>query len=119
MKKQVLKALLVLAVLSFAATASATTTITGATTIGSSANSFTPSAKVGISITSISTSYVAGSCHVNGTFEYATLGGTGITGTYTDTSKIYKKDIPSQTGKTVGTPTSQSSATALQGSDWN
>lgn len=117
MKKQIFKAVLVIAVLGFAASASATTSITGITTIGSGANTFTPSAKVGISITSVPTSYVAGSCHVNGTFEYATLGGTGLTGTFTDTSKIYKKAIPAQTG-TVGAPTPQTSATELQGSGW-
>lgn len=117
MKKQVLRAFLVLTVLGFAASASATTSITGATTIGSAANTFTPSAKVGISISSSATSYAAAACHVNGTFEYGTIGGTNLSGSFTDTSKIYKKDIPTQSG-TVGAPTAQTSATSLSGTGW-
>jgi hypothetical protein len=118
MRKEIFKAFLVLAVIGLSAPAWATSTISGTTTLGSASNTFSPSAKVGLSVTSISTAYTAGACHVNGTFEYAIVGGTGLTGTYTDVSKIYKEAIPDQSGKTVGTPTTQSSATELQGSAW-
>lgn len=118
MKKQILKAFLVLAIAGAASSAMATTSITGQTTIGNG-NTFSPSSKVGISITAIPTSYAAGSCHVNGTKEYGTVGGTGITGTNNDPSKIYSENIPTQSStNTNGVPTSQSSATALQGSSW-
>lgn len=82
--------------------------ITGSTTIGS--GTFTPSAKVGIKLISAPGSYAATSAHVNGTFEYGTVGGTGVTG---DPSKILKKTIPAQSG-TVGVPTAPASATALE-----
>jgi hypothetical protein len=118
MRKAIFKAFLVLAIIGLSAPAWATSTISAPTTLGSAANTFSPSAKVGISVTSISTSYAAGSCHLNGTFEYGIVGGTGLTGSYTDVSKMYKETIPDQSGKTVGTPTSQSSATALQGGSW-
>ena len=118
MNKQILKAFILLTIVGFASSAMATATINASTTIGSG-NTFTPSAKVGISITSGTLSYAAGSCHVNGTKEYGTVGGTGLTGTYSDTSKIYIKDIPTQTsGSTSCVPTSQNSATQLQGT-WN
>lgn len=115
MNKKILNTLMVLAGIGCASTAMATVTITGSVTIGG--GSFTPSNKVGLSATASATSYAAGSCHVSGTYEYGTVGGSGITGSFSDTSKIYQKTIPAQTG-TVGAPTSQSSATALQGSNW-
>jgi hypothetical protein len=120
MKKQILKAFLVLAVVASASTAMATTSIVSTTMIGAG-NTFTPSTKVGISVTAINTSYVAGSCHLNGTKEYGTLGGSNLTvaAGKDDTSKIYTKDIPTQaTTNTVGVPTPQTSALALQGSGW-
>lgn len=113
MRQQILKAFLVLAVVGSASAAKATVTISQTVTIGAG-NTFSPSTKVGISMTSISTSYTAGSCHLNGTKEYGTVGGSGITGTYADPSKIYSANIPTQaTTNTVGVPTTQSSATAL------
>ena len=115
MKKQILKAFLVLAVVGSASAAMAETTIVGTTMIGAG-NTFTPSTKVGISISAVATAYAAGSCHLNGTKEYGTVGGTGITGTYADASKIYTKDIPTQsTTNNVGVPTPQTTATQLQG----
>jgi hypothetical protein len=117
MKKQILKAFLILAVAGSASTAFATS-ITGTVTIGGPANTFTPSAKVALSVTSGATSYCAGSAHLNGTKEFATCGGTGITGT-TDVSKIYSKDYTTTSGSTVATPTTQDSATTLAGSGWN
>jgi hypothetical protein len=118
MKKQILKALMVLAVIGSASTAMATQTISGAVTIGAGSNTFAPSSKVVISLTSISTSYCAGSAHLNGIKEYGTCGGTGITGSFTDVSKVYVKDYTTTSGSTVATPTAQSSATQLQGSGW-
>ena len=117
MKKQILKAFLVLAVVGSASSAMATQTISTTVTIGSG-NTFTPSAKVVISVTSAATSYCAGSAHLNGTKEYGTCGGVGITGTYNDTSKIYAQDYTTTANATAATPTSQTSATALQGSNW-
>lgn len=118
MKKQILKAFLILAVASSASTAMATVTINTTVTVGAG-NTFSPSTKVGISMTSIATSYAAGSCHLNGTKEYGTVGGSGVTGTYSDPSKIYVKDIPTQaTTNTVGVPTTQTTATSLIGT-WN
>ena len=116
MNKKILNTIMVLAGIGCASTAMATTTITSSVTIGG--GSFTPSSKVGISATASLTSYAAGSCHVSGTNEYGTVGGSGITGSFSDTSKIYYKAIPSQGTATVGTPTSQTSATTLQGSGW-
>jgi len=115
MTKLILRSFLVISMLASATVAMATTSITGATTIGSASNSFTPSAKVGISISASSTSYAAAACHLSGTFEYGTVGGAGTT---QDVSKIYSKAIPSQTSYTVGTPTSQTSSTALTGTGW-
>lgn len=115
MTKLIFRSFLVVFMLVSASAAMATVTINGATTIGSASNSFTPSAKVGISITSTANSYAAGACHVSGTFEYGTVGGTGTT---EDVSKIYSKAIPAQGTNTTCAPTSQTSATALQGSGW-
>lgn len=119
MKKQILKAFLVLAVLSSASTAMAVTSIVATITIGAG-NTFSPSTKVGLSITSIATSYTAGSCHLNGTKEYATVGGSNLTvNGYNDPSKIYTKDITTQaTDNIYCVPTSQTSALALQDTTW-
>jgi len=114
MNTKILKVLVVVGALGCASSAlAAGTSIVGTVTIGG--GSFTPSSKVGLSIASQSTSYAAASAHLNGTYEYGTVGGTGLTGSYTDTSKIYQGDIPSQSGKTIGTPTQQTSATSLAG----
>ena len=102
----------ILAMVGFTSSAFATDTIIDSTVIGGGA--FTPSTKVGFSVTSQSTSYAAASAHVNGTFQYGTGGGSAFTD---DPSKIYKSDIPTQTG-TVGAPTSQTDATQLVGSGW-
>ncbi|MFZ4859277.1 MAG: hypothetical protein ACOYL3_23105 [Desulfuromonadaceae bacterium] len=83
-------------------------TITTSTTIGG--GSFTPSAKVGINVVSLSGSYAATSAHVSGTFEYGTVGGTGVTG---DPAKILKKAYTAASGATVGAPTAPASAVAL------
>jgi len=115
MKKQILKAFLVLAIVGAATSAMAVTSIVQTITIGAG-NTFSPSSKVGLSITAGNTSYTAGSCHLNGTKEFGTVGGSGITGTYNDPSKIYSKVIPEQAStNTVGIPTTQDSATELQG----
>lgn len=114
MKKDICKVFFVIAAIGLSTSAWAETSITGVTTIGGASNTFSPSAKVGISVSASSTSYAAASCHVNGTFEYGVVGGTGLTGSYTDTSKIYKAAIPAQSGN-VGTPTGQGSATSLSG----
>ena len=117
MKKQILKAFLLLSIVGAASTAMATQTIDQTVTIGAG-NTFTPSSKVVITLTSIATSYVAGSAHLNGTKEYATCGGSNVTGTYNDVSKIYSEDYTTTSGSTVATPTSQTSATAMQGTHW-
>jgi hypothetical protein len=115
MRKEIFKAFLILAVIGVSSSAWASgTSIVGVTTIGGPSNTFSPSSKVGISVASNATSYVASSCHVNGTFEYGVVGGTGLAGTYTDTSKMYKATIPTQSG-TVGAPTAQSDPTTLAG----
>jgi len=93
------------------ASSSFAASITGSTTIGN--GTYAPSAKVGISLVSASTSYGATSCHLSGTLEYGTGGGAGFTG---DPTKILSKAIPTQTG-TVGTP-DDPTATALPGTGW-
>ncbi len=118
MKKQILKAFLVLSIVGTASTAMATQTISGVTTIGGAANTFSPSANVVISLTSISTSYCAGSAHLNGIKEYGTCGGSGVTGIGSDVSKIYSQDYKTTSGSTIATPTGQTSATSLQGTSW-
>jgi len=115
MKKQILISFLVLAIAGSASSAMATTSISGEVTIGAG-NTFTPSAKVGIKIISAVGSYAPTSCHMNGTKEYGTVGGTGTT---QDPSKIYSQAIPSQTGATsVGVPDDPASAIALSGTSW-
>ena len=92
---------------SFASTAFATVTINSSTSIAG--GNFTPSSKVGMSVTSSSTSYAVTSCHVSGTFEYGSGGGSTYTG---DPSKIMSATIPTQTGS-VGVPTATTVATGL------
>jgi hypothetical protein len=116
MKKQILKAFLVLAVVGSASTAMATQTISQTVTIGAG-NTFSPSTKVVISVASIPTSYTAASAHLNGTKEYGTAGGTGLTGTNNDPSKIYSRDYTTTTGSTVATPTSQTATGILLAPD--
>jgi type IV pilus assembly protein PilA len=79
--------------------------------------SFTPSTRVAISATAISTSYCASAAHLNGSREYGTCKGTGITGPYSDTSKIYSEPYSSG-ALTSANPTAQFVATQLQGSSW-
>lgn len=111
MKKQIFRAFLVLAVAGCASTAMAgTASITSGVTLGSSANSFSPSSKVGLSLTSDGVSYSVTAAHVAGSLQYGSGGGTTFTG---DTSKILSAPIPDQAGLQVGTPTATSSATSL------
>lgn len=119
MKKQILKAFLVLAIVGAASAAMATQTINGECTIGAG-NTFTPSTKVVISIASIPTSYTAASAHLNGTKQYGTSGGTGLTGSNNDPSKIYSRDYTTTAGSTVATPATQDTAAlTLQPADTN
>lgn len=78
---------------------------------------YSPSAKVGINVVSVSTSYAAQSCHLNGNKEYGTGGGTPYT---QDTSKILSKTITDQASNTdpVCHPTAPASATALSSGTW-
>jgi hypothetical protein len=117
MKKQVLKSFLLLAIVGSASTAMAVTSIVGQVTIGAG-NTFTPSAKVGIRIISGPLSYAAQSCHINGTKEYGTTGGTGSA---KDVSKIYSKNIPDQASNTtgVGIPGDPADATDLASGTWD
>lgn len=110
------KMMITLAILAFSTSAYAET-IDTTTQIGG--GSYTPSAKVGISIMSAATAYSATACHVNGKNQYGTSGGTGITGTYADTSKIYRATIPTQqTDAVVCAPTAVTAATALPTASW-
>lgn len=119
MKKQVLKAFLVLAVVASASSAMATQTINATVTIGAG-NTFSPSSKVVISLASIATSYTASSAHLNGTKEYGTVGGSGLTGTNADPSKVYSRDYTTSAGSNVATPTAQNAAAiTLQPDDSN
>lgn len=119
MKKQVLKAFLVLAIVAASSAAYAEQTISGTVTIGNGQNTFSPSSKVVISLSSIATSYCAASAHLNGIVEYGTCGGTGITGANkNDVSKVYSQPYTTTTGSAIATPTAQTSATELQGSNW-
>lgn len=119
MKKQILKVFLVLAVVASASTAMATQTISSTVTIGAG-NTFSPSAKVVISLASIATSYTATSAHLNGTKEYGTSGGSGLAGSYSDPSKVYTRDYTTTTGSAVATPTTQDDAITLKPtSGWN
>lgn len=114
MSKKILNTIVVLAGIGCATTAMAATSINTTTVIG--AGTFTPSAKVGISAQSTATSYAATACHLSGTFEYGTVGGSA---TAKDASKIYHKDIPAQAADaTVGAPTAVTSATDLPGTGW-
>lgn len=112
MVQRILKTFLLLSIIGSAATAMATQTINGTVTIGGG-NTFSPSAKVVISITSAPTAYTATSAHLNGTKQYGTVGGANITGTYTDPSKIYVADYTTTAGSAVATPTTTTSATSL------
>jgi|GEM_PF-3134146 len=110
------KAFIVIMVIAFSLVSSMAfaASITQATTLG--LIPYSPSAKVGVSAASANLSYCAASCHVSGSFQYGTCGGSGITGTYNDTAKIYKGTIPTQDANaTVCAPTSQTSATSLSG----
>ncbi len=114
MEKQILKAFLLLAIVGAASAANAQSTISDTVTIGAG-NTFTPSAKVVISISSIATSYTAASAHLNGTKQSGTVGGANITGTYNDPSKIYTADYTTTSGSSIATPTAQTSASSLAG----
>lgn len=119
MKKQILKAFLVLAVVGSASAAMAAQTINGTVTIGAG-NTFSPSTKVVLQIASIATSYTAASAHLNGTKEYGTSGGTGLTGSFSDPSKIYSRDYTTTAGSSVATTDAQTDALALQPTTgWN
>ena len=109
MTKSIIKSIILLSIVASSSVAMATVSIIGATTVGTASNSFSPSAKVGMSVTSTAIAYTATSAHLSGTFQYGTTGGTGSAN---DSSKIYNAPIPTQSG-TVGTPTATNSATAL------
>jgi hypothetical protein len=119
MKKQILKAFLVLAVVGSASAAMAAQTISGTVTIGAG-NTFTPSTKVVIQIASITTSYTASSAHLNGTKEYGTSGGSSLAGSFSDPSKLYTRDYTTTSASTIATPTPQTDAITLQPTTgWN
>ena len=119
MKKQIFKALLILAVIGSASAAMAAQTISGTVTIGAG-NTFTPSAKVVIQIASIATSYTATSAHLNGTKQYGTSGGSGLAGSFADPSKLYQMDYTTTAGSAIATPTQQTDAKTLQPTTgWN
>ena len=117
MKKRILKSFLLLAVVGSASTAMATQTINGTVTIGAG-NTFSPSAKVVLSVTSAATAYTATSAHLNGTKQYGTVSGANLTGSFTDPSKIYVADYATPSGATAAEPTVTDSATALAGTGW-
>lgn len=110
------KIIILLAFTLFSATgalAANPTDIIGGTSIAIGNGTFTPSNKVGIKIWSSASSYAASSAHLNGTFEYGTVGGTGVTG---DPSKILKKAHTTSSAESTagyGIPTAPASATAL------
>ena len=112
------KLFIALILVAFAAPAfAANTSITTATILGG--GKFTPSAKVGLNVTSTSLAYTATSCHVSGTFQYGTVGGSG---TASDASKVYQATIPTQTSTaTVCAPTAAGSTagTLPTGTTWN
>ena len=110
MKKQIYKVMLILAIVGCSSMAHATKSINGTVTIGGATNTFTPSAKVGMSVTATVAAYTATSCHLNGSFQYGTVGGTGTT---QDASKIYKAPFPSQSSTLYGTPTVTDTAITL------
>jgi hypothetical protein len=100
MKKTVFKSFLILVVLGSASVSMAATSIYMATTLGNG-NSFSPSNRVGFSVFSTQVTYSVTSCHINGTYEYGAVGGSYTTA---DASKIYFKNIPTQT---ITNPTGQ------------
>lgn len=102
MKKTVIKISAILATLAFAANAFAAVTISGSTIIGGGA--FSPSKLVTIKAQSSGGAYAATSQHSQGTKQFGTVGGTGVTG---DPTKIVISNAVSSG------PTSPSSATAL------
>jgi hypothetical protein len=117
MKKQIFKALLVLAVVGSASAAMAAQTISGIVTIGS--GTFSPSAKVVIMIASNATAYAATSAHLNGLKEYGTVGGANQVGAAGDPSKIYSKDYTTPSGKTEAQPSTPTSPTDLGWTTWD
>jgi len=118
MKKQIFKALLVLAVVGSASAAMAAQTISGTVTIGS--GTFSPSAKVVIMIASNATAYAATSAHLNGLKEYGTVGGANQTGTASDPSKVYSRDYKTTPDtSTIATPGSPTSPTDLGWTTWD
>lgn len=96
----------------FASTALAGS-ITSSTTIGG--GTYAPSTKVGVLLVSLPASYGATSCHLNGTIEYGTVGGTGVTG---DPTKIMSKPYTSATTSGIGIPEAPT-ALALPAGTWN
>ncbi|MGD0584756.1 MAG: hypothetical protein ABSA86_03130 [Oryzomonas sp.] len=110
MKKTIFSSVLMLVVLVSASAAMAATSITGQTTLGNATNSFTPSTKVGMYVAATQTTYAATSCHVNGTYEYGTVGGSG---TVQDPSKIYQGTIKAGQSGNWGVPDQPTDATQL------
>jgi hypothetical protein len=111
MKKQIFKAILVLAIVGSASAAMAVTSFDGVVTIGS--GTFSPSAKVMIKIISQTTSYAATSAHLNGLRAYGTVGGANVTGSYNDPSKIYSKAYATTAGSGIATQDAPASATSF------
>lgn len=89
-------------------------TITGSTTIGG--GTYSPSAKVGINLVSAAAAYGATSAHLNGTYEYGTVGGTVAAGN--DPTKILSKAFTTPATNTVGVPEAPT-AGALPSGTWN
>ncbi len=78
--------------------------ITSSTTIGG--GTYAPSKNVTIKIFSSSVAYAAGSAHLNGSYEYCTVGGSNAG----DPTKIYKKASTSTTASSPSGPTSATAA---------
>lgn len=98
----------------FASTALAGS-ITSSTTIGG--GTYAPSTKVGVILVSAPASYGATSAHLNGTLQYATVGGAVAAGS--DPTKIVSKAYTTAPGtNTAGIPDTPT-ATALPSGTWN
>ena len=97
------KLIVLVACLAFSTSAFAATSITDAQTTSIGGSPFTPSTKVTLSVLASTIAYSVSSCHLSGTREYGTVGGSVDLGE--DASTIGYKAIPDQSGNTVCVPT--------------
>jgi len=105
------KALLMVLTMAFVSTSAFALTIKSDATTSIGGATFAPSTNVTIEAAATKIAYTATSCHLSGSKEYATAGGT--VGTSVDASKINAQDIPNQGTNTACNPTDPGTAGTL------